>query len=178
MNQILLQHCSYQDFPKVIPILEAYSDIFDFHDKRLILQQASKALDEDPEANTLFLALHDGSVIGFLGGRRNTINPLRLDLFCLIIKRGYHNQGIGTQLFNHACQIIKEQGFEQVYVKIKGTYPPHTKDFYKKLGFKPSFDDEYTGSSTEDTSMMLSLEHSPAAQSQTPARTITPAMGD
>lgn len=158
MNQILLQHCSYKDFPKIIPILEAYSDIFDFQDKRLILQQASKALDEEPQTNNLFMAIHEGTVIGFLGGRRNVSNPLRLDLFCLIIKRGYHGQGIGTQLFNHACEMIKQQGYEQVFVRVKGTYPPHTKDFYRKLGFKPSFDEDFTGSSTEDATMMLKLK--------------------
>ncbi len=176
MNQLLLQRCSYQDFPKIIPILEAYSDVFDFQDRRLILEQAGKALDEDPQARTLFMALHEGVVIGFLGGRRNVINPLRLDLFCLIIKRGYHNQGVGTQLFNHARRTLTQQGFEQIYVKIKSTYPPHTKDFYNKLGFKPTFDDEYTGSSVEDISMMLSLEHSPLPPNESPSRTVTPAM--
>ena len=158
MNQILLQNCSYKDFPQIIPILEAYSDIFDFQDKRIIIQQANKALDEDPQTATLFMAMHEGTVIGFLGGRRNVTNPLRLDLFCLIIKRGYHGQGVGTQLFTHACQSIKQQGFEQIFVRIKGVYPPHTKNFYRKLGFKPSFDEDFTGSSTEDSTMVLHLK--------------------
>src|SRR5690606_12909869 len=157
MNQILLQYCTYKDFFKVLPILETYSNIFDFQEKRIIIQEASKALDEAFEANTLYIATSEGQVVGFLGGRRNRNNPFRLDLFCMVVKRGYDGQGIGTQMFTHACLDLAKHGFTEIYAKLKSTYPPHTKKFYHKLGFKQTFDEEFTGASSDDTAMVLKL---------------------
>lgn len=157
MNQLQLQLCTYKDLPRVMPMLEAYSNIFDFHQKRYIIQQANKALDESPQGHSLFIAMHDNVIVGFIGGRRNASNPLQLDLFCIMVKRGYHGQGIGTQLFQFASQMIKEQGYKQIMTLLKSTYPPQTKDFYKRLGFKPTFNEDYTGSSIEDTALLLRL---------------------
>lgn len=158
MAQATIQHCSYKDFYTIIPILEAYSDIFNVHEKRHIIQQASRVLEESFKNNTLFIVKSEGKTIGFFGGKRNINNPLRLDIFCMVIKRGYNGQGVGTELFRYALTQLTDQGFSEVFVRLKSTYPPHTKKFYKKLGFKPTFDEDFTGSSVEDAAMVLRLK--------------------
>ena len=165
MDKILLRPCSYKDFYRILPIIEAYSNIFNFHDKRFIIRETSKALDEAFAAKTVYIALSDGQLVGFLGGRRNNNNPLRLDLFCIVVKRGYDGMGIGSQLFQHACQELVKYGFTEVHAKLKSTYPPHTKRFYQKLGFKQTFDEDYTGSSADDTAMVLKLNTKPVQPS-------------
>lgn len=158
MNEVQIKHCTYKDFFTILPILEAYSDIFNVHEKREIVRQATKVLDESFKTNTLYLVISEGKTVGFFGGSRNNNNPMRLDVFCLVIKRGYNGQGMGTTLFRYALPQLKDQGFNEIFVRLKASYPPHTKKFYKNLGFKPTFDDNFTGSSDEDSAMILKLK--------------------
>ncbi len=139
------------------PMLDSYSDVFDFYQKRQITALAGKALDEAFAGPTMFMASHEGTVIGFVGGVRDSNNPFQLNMFCLVVKRGYNGQGVGTNLFAYACEELMESGFKQIKAQLRGTYPPRAKRFYTKLGFKQWFDEEYTGASDQDMSMMKML---------------------
>lgn len=158
MNQVVFQPCTYKEYPKLRPILDSYSEVFDFFQKRQITTLAGKALDEGFAGPTVFMAMHEGETIGFMGGLRNSNNPFQLDMFCLVIKRGYNNQGVGTKLFYYAVEELKQAGFKQLLAHLKGTYPPRTKRYYTKLGFKQWFSEDFTGASDEDIAMMKMLD--------------------
>lgn len=157
MNQLTFLPCTYREYPRLRPILDGHSDVFNFLHKRLILSQVSKSLDESFASQTTFVALHDGLVVGFLGGVRDNKNPFQLNMFCLVSKKGYPSQEITTQLFDHVCQVTTDQGFRSVMASIFGTYPHRTKKYYQSLGFKQWFGQGYTGASDEDVMMVRSL---------------------
>lgn len=157
MNQLVIAPCTFREYPRIRPILDGHSDMFNFLHKRLILTQTSKSLDESFSTQTSFVAKHDDLVVGFMGGMRDNKNPFQLNMFCLVAKKGYPSQEITTQLFSHVCDVVSDQGFRQVMASILGTYPHRTKKYYQSLGFKQWFGQGYTGASDEDVLMIRSL---------------------
>ena len=165
MNQVRFSLCSTVDFPKVLPLFESYADIFPFQQKRLILQQISQVLEEEVHPQSLFRAEHENSTIGFLGTRREEQDPSRFQLFGFIIKRGYQGQGIGTNLLFFAIPHICRNGGRTLSVIVKSHYPPATRTFYRKHGFKEILDEHYTGASNvEDRLFTCTLATHPAAR--------------
>lgn len=160
MNQLVFHPCTYREYPRIRPILDGHSDIFNFLHKRLILSKTGKALDESFAVQTSFVACHDGVVVGFFGGVRDNNNPFQLNMFCLVAKRGYNEDEVTNALFAYASQELLRQGFGQIMASIFGTLPHRAKKYYTSLGFKQWFGESYTGASDEDIMMIRSLKTS------------------
>jgi ribosomal protein S18 acetylase RimI-like enzyme len=161
VNQVILSVCHYQDAPHLYPLLEGYSDIFKIHDRRRVITETMKVLDEEPQHPTLYHATHESRMVGFLGFRRSLQNPQDFDLFSILIRRGYQGQGVGTKLFLYGLKDVASRGASQLSVSVNHAYPPHSKQFYKKLGFVPQFDEHLTGASNEDFRMVKDLGRQP-----------------
>ena len=164
MNKIDVHPCTQVDFPHLLPMLEAYSEVFDYLFKRQIIQTAQKVLDEMSSTPTIFMAHHEGSAVGFIGFSRDDEDPSRFELFGQVVKRGYQGQGIGSQMLAYTSQYNTSIGAAEIHVLLRAHVPPPTRHFYVKNGFKPSFNDEYRGASAEDVMLTKALKHQLATQ--------------
>jgi ribosomal protein S18 acetylase RimI-like enzyme len=144
-------------FARVLPIIDSHADIFDFLTKRRIARLAAKALDENPRKPLLFSAIHEGAAIGFIGFHVSTDNPTESELFGHVVKRGYEGQGIGTKLLLHGLERLEDSGVGTVALLLKASAPTYVTRYYRKIGFRPHFDEEYTGASDEARKFVLLL---------------------
>lgn len=149
MENISIQPCTLVGLAKIIPILEAQSASFDYTDKRRIIRQASKELENNPRNPLLYLAVHDSITVGFIGFSISPENPSDSELFAHVVKKGYQGRGIGTNLFNTGVKKLEDIGTGQVLLQLRATTPPYVSKFYRKIGFKPVFDETYTGATDE-----------------------------
>ena len=75
----------------------------------------------------VYLAEQDGEIAGFYGFRRNQNEIFLHDLF---IEPKWIGKGVGTQLWNHAMQTARENGWEKFLIESD----PFAEPFYIKLG--------------------------------------------
>lgn len=52
----------------------------------------------------------------------------------LVVKGGYRNQGIGTEMIQYACQISKNKGYSHIMLNVDHDNP-NAERLYEKLGF-------------------------------------------
>ena len=52
----------------------------------------------------------------------------------LVVKGGYRNQGIGTEMIQYACQISKNKGYSHIMLNVDNDNP-NAERLYEKLGF-------------------------------------------
>lgn len=145
-------------FSRVIPILNTHADVFDYATIRRIMQLSSKAIDQNPQKPLLFLASHEAITIGFIGFQIQTEDPGQSELFGHVVKRGYQGQGVGTKLLRNGLDQLIELGVRSVTLNLKASAPSYVNKFYTKSGFKPSFNEEYTGASDENRTLVLLLD--------------------
>lgn len=155
MGPITIKPCTMKGFSQIIPMLETHGEVFDYSTKRRIMQLTNKELDINPTDPSLYLAEHEGTVVGFIGFKQDDQNPANAELFGQVIKKGFQKQGVGSKLLQQGLQKLKSLGTNQVTVSLKASAPSYVRDFYKNAGFKPMFDEEYTGASDEDNQLIL-----------------------
>jgi ribosomal protein S18 acetylase RimI-like enzyme len=164
MNHIEIKPCSISGFSNVLPILETHVEAFDYAAKHRIIQQANKSIEQDPQHPPVFLASHEGIIIGFIGLQIDAEDPGLAELFGQAVKHGYQGQGIGTKLLQTGVEYIKTRGSNQISLQLKASMPPYVNHFYQKAGFKLSFDENYTGASDENHTLVLTLKSTQPAQ--------------
>lgn len=74
--------------------------------------------------------------IGFISLKETSEDTI--EIHCIGIKKEFHHQGLGTKLYHHVEEIIKEKyKFAQVKTVDEGHYQEYdqTVSFYKALGF-------------------------------------------
>lgn len=52
----------------------------------------------------------------------------------LVVKGGYRNQGIGTEMIQYACRISKNKGYSHIMLNVDNDNP-NAERLYEKLGF-------------------------------------------
>jgi ribosomal protein S18 acetylase RimI-like enzyme len=158
MNLVEIHPCTITSFAHVLPILDTHVEAFDYATKRRIIQLTSKIIEENPQNPPILLAYHEGNVIGFVGFTPDTDDPNMTELFGEAVKHGYQGQGIGTKLLQAGIKHIENQGANQVTIKIKASIPLYVSHFYQHAGFKPSFNEDYTGASDENHTLIFTLK--------------------
>jgi ribosomal protein S18 acetylase RimI-like enzyme len=163
MDNVTIQPCTMTGFSEVLPILDTQTEAFDYATKRYIIQQAAKALDQNPQHPLVFVAHHETAIIGFIGFILDADNPTLAELFGQVVKRGFQGQGVGSQLLQIGLDHLKQVGTSEVRLSLKASTPPYVSHFYKKAGFKPAFNETYTGASDESHTLVL-LFNPPATE--------------
>jgi ribosomal protein S18 acetylase RimI-like enzyme len=158
MDAINIRACTITHSPHILPILDTHVEAFDYFAKRRIVHLVAKNIDENPKDPPVFLAHHEGVVVGFIGFFFDPEDPSLCELFGQAVKHGYQGQGIGTKLLRHGINHITDHGAAQVNLQIKASIPQYVHHFYQRAGFKPSFDESYTGASDENRSFILTLK--------------------
>jgi GNAT superfamily N-acetyltransferase len=157
MNTIDIRPCTITGISRVLPLLESQGDAFDYQTKRQIIQKATKIVEESPKNPTLWLAVHEGAVVGFIGFLIDIENPQSAELFGQVVKHGYQGQSVGTHLLQVGMQNLEDRGVNQILIHLKASAAPYIHKFYQKAGFKQSFNEDFTGASDENTTMILNL---------------------
>ncbi len=158
MNNIDIRPCTITGISRVLPLLESQGGVFDFQTKRHIIQKATKVVEENSQNPTVWLAIHEGAVVGFIGFMINIENPQLAELFGQVVKRGYQGQAIGKHLLQAGLQDLQDRGVNQVSLQLKASAAPYVHKFYQKAGFKQTFNENYTGASDESRTMTLNFK--------------------
>lgn len=75
---------------------------------------------------TMYGAFYDGQLAGAMSvSKNNTIS-------CLFVLKEFHRKGIGTALFRHIMNVVKERGADCIQLNAS----PYAEPFYHALGFK------------------------------------------
>ena len=163
MNKIDILPCTISSFAHILPILETHAESFNYADKRQIMQLATRIIEENPRTPSVYIAQHEGIIVGFIGLNINSENPDIVALFGHAVKRGYQGQGIGTKLLRAGVDHSQSRGAGQITLQLKASMPQYVHQFYQKAGFKPSFSEGYTGASDENRTFILQIGHTPVA---------------
>lgn len=163
MNKIDILPCTISAFAHILPILETHAESFNYADKRQIMQLATKIIEENPRNPSVYVAQHEGIIIGFIGLSIDSESPDMVALFGHAVKRGYQGQGIGTKLLQAGINHSHAHGAGQITLQLKASMPQYVLHFYQKAGFKPSFAEGYTGASDESRTFILQLAVTPMA---------------
>lgn len=87
-----------------------------------------------------FVAIdEDSNPLGFISIKEN--NQHTIEIYVMGVLPKYHNQSIGTQLFNKVLEWANKKGYEFIQVKTLDYSHPDifykkTRAFYKSVGFK------------------------------------------
>ena len=92
-------------------------------------QQAyTKRIRQAFRRSVVFVALHDGRVVGFCTLRENEIE-------LIAVAPHYQQWGIGRALVQECRNWCQQKGYDQMIVKTQGSNKP-ARRFYEKLGFE------------------------------------------
>lgn len=112
-------------------ILEALPEWFEIPESRL---SYAKACREIP----LWVDMEGDIRKGFIAMKETS--KYAVEVCVMGVKKKYHRQGIGRNLFDAFYSYAKEKGYEFIQVKTvrEGMYPDYdiTNAFYRKVGFK------------------------------------------
>jgi RimJ/RimL family protein N-acetyltransferase len=86
--------------------------------------------------STIFVAEHEGELVGFLRARGETIHRLRHTLYIVIaIRQAFVGQGIGSRLFLGMEQWARERKLHRLYLTVMA-HNERAIALYKKMGFE------------------------------------------
>jgi GNAT superfamily N-acetyltransferase len=150
VNQISIIPCNFAYSPYILLLLESHGESFPYMLMRDIVHKVNKALDENPTEPPLFIAIHEGHVVGFVGMERDREDYMQFHLFAQAVKRGYQGQGIGKKLLSHAAGKSLLLGGSSLLVSLYPSFSPATRHFFVNQGFKPVFDESYAGDTSHE----------------------------
>ena len=83
----------------------------------------------------LYVVEDDGRLVGYMdcGMPYRPYKDYKQDIGLLYLLKEYQKKGIGRELFNIACNKIKENGYNEFFVCCN-KYNTNALDFYKKMG--------------------------------------------
>lgn len=116
-----------EDFHRVI---ELESQIFHEHDPYLYMEMYEKV------SGGFYVVVDAGDVIGYTVGFISV--PGKGRIFTLGVKETYRGQGIGSQLINRICDVLKEKGATVASLEVRMSNIP-AQHFYLRQGFVPAW---------------------------------------
>jgi len=116
-----------EDFNSVIKL---ESQIFHEHDPHLYMEMYEKV------PGGFFVAVDAGEVIGYTVGFISV--PGKSRIFTIGVKETYRGRGVGTQLINRICDVLKEKGARVATLEVRMSNIP-AQHFYLRRGFVPAW---------------------------------------
>jgi GNAT superfamily N-acetyltransferase len=75
----------------------------------------------------VYVAEHEGTIVGFYGFRSDEGRIFMHDLF---VEPSHIGRGIGAKLWDHALQTARERGYEEFFIESD----PYAEPFYLRIG--------------------------------------------